>query len=780
MFARQVSGSRMRVRRRGNRLRVVRSLPVGAFRFAKCTVSLALLTVGLFLSVLVLPIAALPAFPSLPVSSQTGGPWTNYSAADVLAADSILALDVAGSGELWVGTTGGVSVLGLGGDWLTLTGPEDDLVVDVSPDPASTRRHWFATYGGGTLLDDGGSPLDQTDDAWITFREGDGLVNRSVWTVAVDAGGSVWFGTNHIDDRGDETGYGVSVLHLNDTPFEKSDDVWTTFTAASSNLSHDVIRDIVVDGQGVVWIATQNGLNAYSDDTWTVFYTSDGLASNGVTALLVVDDLLWVATQGGVSVLDCDGTPHDKADDQWATYTQHNSGLVDNDGSSLAVDGAGRIWVGTDQKTSSGEQGYGVSVLDIGGTPFHQGDDTWATFNTEDGLAHDAVRAVMTAGSGTAWIGTREGLSHLDYGSSPFYEDDNHWRTYTVGDRLASNSVYAVAGFGAQWLGTGEGLSLLQYGATPHIKRDDRWTTYTAADGLAADGVRALAVDANRRVWIGTGAGLTVLDTGGTPAYKADDVSITYDNSSGLADDQVNDIVIDGAGRAWIGCGSYFGGGLHVLDIGEYVSSVDDDTWATFTPDDSDLPVSYVSAVALGSGNEVWLGTYGGAARLDHAGSPFAKGDDIWAVFTTGNSGLAYDTVRDVAVDRAGSVWLGLAIGGVSVCSSGGSWLTFTQSDGLAYDSVHAVAVDRSGTLWLGTDGGGVSVLDYVGTLMDKSDDVWTTYSGGDPLLSSNINAITVDDWGQVWLGTLGGGASVYSPLEFRQVYLPAISRNRP
>jgi ligand-binding sensor domain-containing protein len=129
-------------------------------------------------------------------------------------------------------------------------------------------------------------------------------------------------------------------------------------------------------------------------------------------------------------------------------------------------------------------------------------------------------------------------------------------------------------------------------------------------------------------------------------------------------------------------------------------------------------------------------------------------------------------------VDQDGNVWLGLAIEGVSVYSSGGSWHSFTQSDGLAYDAVRAVAVDRAGNLWLGTDGGGVSVLDYGGTLADKGDDVWTTHEGGDTLLSGNIEAITVDDWGQVWVGTFGGGASVYSTVGIGRVYLPLLARN--
>lgn len=746
---------------------------------------IALLAAGLSFVTTGLPAAAMrvSTLTPTPTSPQSGGPWTSFSIADGLAADSILALNVGKDDHLWVGTSQGMSIREPEGDWLTLTdadGLAGNIVMDIAPDPTDPQRRWFATYSGGSLLDDGGTPLDKADDAWVTFTESDGLVDNYLSTVAVDADSSAWFGTDKIDDQGNESGSGISVLDNNGTLFTKTDDIWITYTATTSGLSHNVIRDMTVDGVGVVWIATQSGLNAYSDGAWTTFYTSDGLSSNDVTALLSVDHLLWIGTKGGLGVLDCGATPHDKDDDQWVTFTQYSSGLIDNDISTLAVDGAGRIWIGTDQKSSGGEVGYGVSVLDASRTPFSSSDDTWATFDTYDGLTDNAVRVMAAVGSSAVWLGTKAGLSHLAYGSSPFSSSDDRWTTSTSSERLAGYSVYALAQTGpdAMWLGTDQGLSLLRYNATPHTKRNHRWTTYTTVDGLAADGTRALAVDDEGRVWIGTPAGLTVLDARGTPTYKEDDLSITYNSSSGLAHDQVNDIAIDSVGRAWIACGSYFGGGLHVLDIGYYLTYAGDDAWATFTPLNSNLPGPYVTAVALVADDDAWMGTHSGIAQLSYGGSPFDKSDDSWAVFTASNSGLADDTVRDIGVDQTENVWIGLATEGVSVYSHDEEWLAFTRSDGLENDLVEALAVDRAGNLWFGTGGGGASVLSYGGTLTDKSDDVWTVHQGGEELLSGNIEVITVDSWGQVWLGTFGGGASVYSTVEIRRLYLPEILRN--
>ena len=83
--------------------------------------------------------------------------------------------------------------------------------------------------------------------------------------------------------------------------------------------------------------------------------------------------------------------------------------------------------------------------------------------------------------------------------------------------------------------------------------------------------------------------------------------------------------------------------------------------------------------------------------------------------------------------------------------------------------------VDSKGNLWFGTDGEGISVLSTAGTISDKRDDAWITFPAEAPLRNGYIRTITVDAAGQIWVGTFGGGLSLYSTVEFQQVYLPII-----
>lgn len=744
----------------------------------------ALPTVFLMICLLLVSTLSLYAAPGAHFADEqdetSSGPWSSFSPADGLASSSLLSLLAGAEGELWAGTTGGANTLQGDGSWQTFTdadGLGGNIVTDIVAMPGNSQQYWFGAYGGVSLLDTGGSLSDPSRRQWATFSKQDGLVENWVSAVAVDQAGAVWIGTYFINDNGDDNGFGVSRLAMNNTPFNKSDDTWTTYTQATGSLSNNIIHDILVDDTGIVWIATASGLNAVHSGGWTVYYAGDGLPSNDITALAQRNGLLWIATKGGIAVMDDGGTPGVKTDDRWASFSSSANGLIANEISSLGFDSRGFLWAGTSRKTNDGEAGSGASVLDFNGTPFQKTDDRWASFTSSKGLAHNAVRSVSAWGDAQVAFGTRTGLSILNYGESPFTASDDKWRTFTSAGRLKGSLVTSVAdgGFGMTWLGTEQGLNLLRYGANPHQKSDDIWSMYTPSSNTTFGAIQSLTLDLRGWLWLGATNGLWIIDSKRTPDRSDDDIIRQYKAGAGLLHDKVNDIVIDQAGRGWLATGDYFTGGLQVLDPGRSLSSTSDDVWATFTQQNSALPGSYVTSVEIDQAGSAWVGTSTGAARLEYGSNPFSSADDRWTVYRSDSSGLAYDNIRDVLIDSAGNAWFALLINGVSVRTADGAWQSYYQGDGIAYDSVYALAKDASGRIWIGTDGGGVSILDHRGTISNKSDDIWVTYPSSQTLLSGNIRALHVDYWGQVWIGTFGGGASVFSDAKLSQLFLPSV-----
>ena len=122
-----------------------------------------------------------------------------------------------------------------------------------------------------------------------------------------------------------------------------------------------VIRDVVEDNSGNIWIA-----NAFAQDDrhlavidsfnqWHYFYKSSTGLMNGVLGAITHDSRgnVWLGMQadseillpeGGVQVLNYSGTLSDKSDDIWARLTQ-SDGLESNFVKDLAVDRDEILWI---------------------------------------------------------------------------------------------------------------------------------------------------------------------------------------------------------------------------------------------------------------------------------------------------------------------------------------------------------------------------------------------------------------------------------------------------
>ncbi len=389
--------------------------------------------------------------------------WTTFVDTDGLPANDVRALALANDGLKWFGAV----------DWQA--GP---------------------SAGRAGVLDDGGTPFDKADDTWQNFDASDGLLADEVHDLAIEGNGLIWFGNlgqyagsdggnrwpHQPDNRPLVNIGGVSVLDAHGTPFDKTDDTWQTFSEADGLVNYNV---------NAVAIQTISPTLAYK----------------------------WFGVHyGGVSLLDDQGTPFNKVDDTWVTFTPAD-GLTSNRVYAIRIDAAGRKWFGT--------QGGGVSLLDDNGTPLNKGDDTWTSFTGQDGLLADNVYAIAIDNAGLKWFGvassggTRpslpldaDGLSVLDDHGTPFNKNDDTWQSFTTADGLTIGVVTGIAidAHGRKWLATGAGgVSVLDDHGTPFNKTDDTWTTYTSVDGLANDVVQTVRVDPNGREWFGTVNGASVL-----------------------------------------------------------------------------------------------------------------------------------------------------------------------------------------------------------------------------------------------------------------------------
>ncbi len=142
----------------------------------------------------------------------------------------------------------------------------------------------------------------------------------------------------------------------------------------------------------------------------------------------------------------------------------------------------------------------------------------------------------------------------------------------------------------------------------------------------------------------------------------------------------------------------------------------------------------YISGVAFGSGNAVWIATPRGAT--------FVQGK-YWITYTSAH-GLGNTWVNGVAVGKDGKAYFATNGGGLSVFDGSKRKTYSTSNSGIPGNYLTTVAVDGKGRVWVGTSGAGVGRLDG---------DQWTKFAVG----SNYVNGLVLDASGNPWVATDDG-----------------------
>ncbi len=378
--------------------------------------------------------------------------------------------------------------------------------------------------------------------------------------------------------------------------------------------------------------------------------------------------------------------------------------------------------------------------------------DVW---QTEDGLPHENIIAIIQTHDGYIWLGTPVGLVRFDgvrftlfdksntaniknNNITELFEDregtlwigsegglyqlnDGEFTLYTVKDGLSSNYIRSIYEDkeGSLWIGT--------YGGGVNRLRDGKFTFYTTQEGLSYDYVMSICEDREGNLWIATqGRGLNRLKDGKITTYTTQD---------GLSNDVVMSVYEDREGNLWIGT---YGGGVNKLQDGKFTS---------YTTSEGLSHNSVISIVEDKDWN-LWISTDGGGvSRLK---------DGNFSTFTT-KDGLSNNTVRSIFEDREGSLWIGTYGGGLNRLKDG-KFTTYTSKEGLSGELVMSVYKDMEGSLWLGTSVGGINRF---------KDGKFTAYTTKEGLSHKIVTSIYEDRNEILWIGTLGGGINRFKDGKF-------------
>lgn len=138
------------------------------------------------------------------------------------------------------------------------------------------------------------------------------------------------------------------------------------------------------------------------------------------------------------------------------------------------------------------------------------------------------------------------------------------------------------------------------------------------------------------------------------------------------------------------------------------------------------------------------------------------------------DDGMEWIGVAGIVKDGSDNLWVTNARtdSPLSVKTPEGSWKSFDLlgAEGLSTNKVLLdMLIDQQDQLWMIVNRGGIAVFDSGSSLTDESDDkvrLLTAEIGGGGLPTNEVQCITEDLDGEIWVGTTDGVAVFYSPFD--------------
>ncbi|HEX7640524.1 MAG TPA: diguanylate cyclase, partial [Burkholderiaceae bacterium] len=478
----------------------------------------------------------------------------------------VTAIMQADAGRYFVGTSAGVfrfdaPVPGRPGRWTDIGGIGPQLVNTLAID--SRGQVWVGAHEGLYLMRRGGDRFER-----LSLPAGTGRT-----TVSYPGDGRIWV-------VGDGGVFTVDVRTLSPArvasldPFVRS-------------MSSRTVRSVAVRADAThLWFPSQDGivvLDEASGRVGTIRHEShrpDSLPGDNIRMLLRSrDGLVWAATMEGLGA--CDPSPGRVATlsgvGNIAYFAPRADGSVllgrafGSDRLRLLIPGRGSLqpFVPGTRRPDEMADLEAMATLPGGGTLVAT-DREWLRLDaagrvTARFAAPKLVQALRPEGD-HVWIGTgHSGLWRADLArlGAPVRVDrpgpsGDGTLVHLIGPRVGDQRV--IASYSAMWLvDEATGLTRRPVGEGPD-------------DDMPHIGIAAIVGDGAGRLWVATlGNGLYVLSPGSTPG-RFHSRHLTAKND-GLPGDNVDDVVFDAAGTAWL---STDGGGIAAVDPRSFAVQVFD------------------------------------------------------------------------------------------------------------------------------------------------------------------------------------------------------------
>lgn len=194
----------------------------------------------------------------------------------------------------------------------------------------------------------------------------------------------------------------------------------------SKSIGGDVIVDLKLDSDGILWIGTyMNGLSRFDGKSFQNYThdPKDPSSLSDINVWKIYEDQkkrLWIGTlRAGLNLFDKENDSFIRYPVNGPTYPLNNQYI-----SSFAEDLDGNLWVAG---------GYGIDIINVD-TKFHH---YHSALDGKSGLKGNSITELLLDNKGIMWITTSQGLNYFD-------KEKNKFVAFNSADGLASDFLISL------------------------------------------------------------------------------------------------------------------------------------------------------------------------------------------------------------------------------------------------------------------------------------------------------------------------------------------------